>query len=199
MLRMAWRGAWCSWVRRVCRSSQLRNSSKRSSQHYRVVKLASMTRRAPPARQGRPRNRAPGRCRSPSSSRNFAVFSAPPSAHCFMTKPSRCPCARAQRRPPRACLPGPRFRPAPRSFGPRGALPAPALHGSHCPGTRVCEVRHVLRLKSITLLPLETPSYPDVAQIVRHQLQPYEVEGEAPVCRSSTSSHRCPCAPASSG
>ena len=46
--------------------------------------------------------------------------------------------------------------------------------------TRAREVRHVLQLKTIRQIPLETP-YPDVAQIVRHQLQHFEIEGKATV------------------
>ena len=48
------------------------------------------------------------------------------------------------------------------------------------PGTRAREVRHILQLKTIKQIPLETP-YQDVAQIVRHQLQHYEIEGKATV------------------
>ncbi|MBL8212580.1 MAG: terminase family protein, partial [Bryobacterales bacterium] len=48
------------------------------------------------------------------------------------------------------------------------------------PGTRAREARHILQLKTIQQIPLETP-YQDVAQIVRHQLQHFEIEGKATV------------------
>jgi len=47
------------------------------------------------------------------------------------------------------------------------------------PATRVREVRHTLQLKTITQVPLGTP-YPDIANLVRHALQHYEVQGKPP-------------------
>ncbi|MBL8209175.1 MAG: hypothetical protein JNK87_00605 [Bryobacterales bacterium] len=46
------------------------------------------------------------------------------------------------------------------------------------PGNRAREVQHILQLKTITQIPLGTP-YPDIAQMVRHALQHFEVEGKA--------------------